>query len=292
MEFSRFLYFWNSNCKNLNNSNKIRCSEFIYNYPNMKKTLLILVLLSLSFTVFAQNEQAFKDGEWFRFRISYSGWMKAGEATLKVDETTLEGKPVYHVTGKGKTTGAIRLFFKVKDRYESYFDRDQLIPYKFIRDINEGGHTKNIEILFDQENNKALVNNIKHKRQKVFDTRPNVQDMVSTFYYLRNNLDVRTLEIGDEVRTDMFFDEENYGFKIKYLGEETLRTKFGKVKCLKFRPYVMAGRVFKEEESLTLWVSADKNRIPLRIKADLAIGSLRADLDAFKGLRHQFKIEF
>ena len=100
------------------------------------------------------------------------------------------------------------------------------------------------------------------------------------------------MEIGDEVQTDMFFDGENYGFKIKFLGTEVLRTKFGKVKCLKFRPYVMAGRVFKEEESLTLWVSADKNRIPLRIKADLAVGSLRADLEAFKGLKHQFEIQF
>ncbi len=58
-----------------------------------------------------------------------------------------------------------------------------------------------------------------------------------------------------------------------------------------FRPYVMAGRVFKEEESLTLWVSADKNKIPLRIKADLAVGSLRADLVQFKGLKHSFPIE-
>jgi hypothetical protein len=88
----------------------------------------------------------------------------------------------------------------------------------------------------------------------------------------------------------MFFDKENYRFKLKYIGEEVIRTKFGKVKTLKFRPHVMAGRVFKEEESLTLWVSNDKNRIPLRIKADLAIGSLRADLIAFRGLKHSFKI--
>ena len=81
--------------------------------------------------------------------------------------------------------------------------------------------------------------------------------MVSTFYYLRNNLDVDKLKIDDEIRTDMFFDGENYGFKIKYLGKETLRTAFGKVECFVFRPYVMAGRVFKEEESLTLWVSAE-----------------------------------
>ena len=121
-------------------------------------------------------------------------------------------------------------------------------------------------------------------------TKPNIQDMVSTFYYLRNNIDTKNLKVGDEVKLDMFFDEENYGFKLKYLGRENLDTKFGEVDALIFRPYVMAGRVFKEEESLTLWVSNDKNKIPLRIKADLAVGSLRADLEAFKGLKHQFKI--
>jgi hypothetical protein len=224
--------------------------------------------------------------------MSYSGFLKAGEATLKISDDIIDGKPVYHVVGKGKTTGAIRWFFKVKDRYESFFDKETIIPYKFVRDIDEGGHTKKININFDQENQKAYVNNLKHKTMKVVDTKPNIQDMVSTFYYLRDNLDIKTLEIGDEIQLDMFFDLENYGFKLKYLGTETILTEFGKVATLKFRPYVMAGRVFKEEESLTLWVSNDLNKIPLRIKADLAIGSLRADLEAFKGLKHPFKIIF
>lgn len=100
------------------------------------------------------------------------------------------------------------------------------------------------------------------------------------------------MKVGKEIAVDMFFDEENYGFKLQYLGEEIIKTDFGKIEALKFRPYVMAGRVFKEEESLTLWVSADKNKIPLRLKADLAIGSLRADLEAFKGLKHPFEIQF
>jgi hypothetical protein len=258
----------------------------------MKKTLLIILTIILSNLLFAQKEPAFDTGEWFKFKMSYSGWMKAGEATLKVNEGKIDGKPVFHVVGKGETTGPVGWFFKVADRYESYIDKETLIPYRFIRDIDEGGHTKNIEIDFDQENNKAHVFNKKHNTRKIIDTKPNIQDMVSTFYYLRNNLDMNQLKIDDEVRTDMFFDGENYGFKIKYLGKETIRTAFGKVECLKFRPYVMAGRVFKEEESLTLWVSADKNKIPLRLKADLAVGSLRADLDAFKGLKHQFKIQF
>lgn len=238
----------------------------------------------------SQQEAAFEAGEWFRFEMSYSGFLKAGNATLTVKEESLNGKEVFHVIGKGWTTGAIKWFFKVKDRYESYFDKKSLLPYKFIRDIDEGGYTKDIEIEFDQINNKAFVNDKKHKKKTVIDTKPNIQDLVSTYYYLRNKIDPSKLKPGDEFMVDMFFDGENYGFKLKYLGEEIIKTEFGKIETLKFRPYVMAGRVFKEEESLTLWVSNDKNKVPLRIRADLAIGSLRADLDAFKGLKHPFNI--
>ena len=239
---------------------------------------------------FAQEESAFDSGEWFRFEMSYSGFLKAGNATLTVRDYEYKGKPVYHVIGRGWTTGAIKWFFKVKDKYETFIDKTTGAPYKFIRDIDEGGHTKNIEIEFDHINNKAHVNNKKKKNKKIISTKPNIQDMVSTYYYLRNNIDVKNLKVGDEISVNMFFDEENYGFKLKYLGEELIKTEFGKVNSLKFRPYVMAGRVFKEEESLTLWVSNDQNKVPLRIKADLAVGSLRADLDAFKGLKYPFKI--
>lgn len=264
----------------------------------MKKPLLILltlgaiqIALSQQVTEHTQNEEsAFGDGEWFKFKMSYSGFLKAGNATLTVKDAKLNNKEVYHVVGKGWTTGMIKWFFKVKDRYESYFDKQTIMPYKFIRNINEGGHTKDIEIEFDQENNKAHVNNKKHKKKTVIDIKPNIQDMVSTYYYLRNKIDTSTLEVGDEFKVNMFFDEETYGFKLLYLGAETINTDFGKIEALKFRPYVMAGRVFKEEESLTLWVSKDKNKVPLRIKADLAVGSLRADLEAFKGLKHPFKI--
>ncbi|GAA0738201.1 MULTISPECIES: DUF3108 domain-containing protein [Flavobacteriaceae] len=258
----------------------------------MKKLLLIIVALSFMQTSFAQEKTAFQDGEWFKFRMSYSGFLKAGNATLTVDETTLNGKQVYHVVGKGWTTGAIKWFFKVKDRYESYFDKQTGLPYKFIRKIDEGGHTKDIEIDFDHKKRQAHVENKKHNTKKVIATEKDVQDMVSAFYFLRNNYKTESIKEGDMVSLNMFFDEENFNFKLKFLGRETIDTEFGKVKTLIFRPYVMAGRVFKEQESLTLWVSADENKIPLKIKADLAVGSLRADLEAFKGLKHSFQVQF
>ena len=255
------------------------------------KNLLLMFLLAWSTQFsFAQEDEAFQDGEWFKFEMSYSNFLKAGNATLEVKETYLSGRPVYHVVGKGWTTGAIKWFFKVRDRYESYFDKNTGVPYKFIRKIDEGGHTKDIEIDFDQQNQKAIVENKKHKKTKIVATEKDVQDMVSAFYYLRNNYETEKIKEGEVVTLNMFFDEENYNFRLKFLGRETIDTEFGKVKTLRFRPYVMAGRVFKEQESLTLWVSADKNKIPLKIKADLAVGSLQANLEAFKGLKHSFEI--
>lgn len=258
----------------------------------MKYLLIIFwILIGAQFSL-AQEKSAFQEGEWFKFEMSYSGFLKAGNATLEVKESKYKGKPVYHVVGKGWTTGPIKWFFKVKDRYESYFDKTTGLPYKSIRQIDEGGHTKDVEIEFDQSNRKALVINKKHKTEQTFATEKDVQDMVSAFYYLRNNYNTDSIKEGDVVALNMFFDDENYQFRLKFLGRETIETKFGKVKALMFRPYVMAGRVFKEQESLTMWVSADENKIPLKIKADLRVGSLRTELEAFKGLKHPFPIQF
>lgn len=258
----------------------------------MKKLLFIIAIFFTVQTSFAQEKSAFQEGEWFKFRMSYSGFLKAGNATLEVKDANLNGKKVFHVIGKGWTTGAIKWFFKVKDRYESYFDMETGKPYKFVRKIDEGGHTKDIEIDFDHVKKEAIVENKKKNKITTVATEKDVQDMVSAFYYLRNHYDTEKIKEGDVVEMNMFFDEENYKFKLKFLGRETIDTEFGHVKTLKFRPYVMAGRVFKEQESLTLWVSGDENKIPLKIKADLAVGSLRADLEAFKGLKHPFEIQF
>lgn len=254
----------------------------------MKKIIAIFVFLS-GFLASAQSHQAFQDGEWFRFRIHY-GIFNASYATLEVKEVNFKNKPVYHVVGQGKSTGALHWFFKVDDNYETYIDRYNGAPYRFIRQIDEGGHTRDIQIDYDHDSNEALVFNRKYNTKDTFSIEDNVHDMLSAFYYLRNNLDVDNLKEGDVRNLNMFFGDENFQFQLKFLGREVIKTKLGKMETLKFRPYVMAGRVFEEKESLTFWVSADKNRIPVKIKADLAVGSLDADLDSFRGLKHPLKI--
>ncbi|MFZ2285280.1 MAG: DUF3108 domain-containing protein [Lutibacter sp.] len=234
---------------------------------------------------------AFQKGEWLKFKMSYSNFLNAGFSTMEVRETTNNQKAAFHILGKGTSTGIVSLFFNVKDDYQTYMYKESLLPYRFIRKIDEGGYTKDEEILFDHENNEATVKNYKHNTVNKHPIDDEIQDLLSSLYYLRNK-NLTNLKVGDEIELKMFIDKEVTNFKVRFLGNEVIKTKFGKVKSLKFRPMVQSGRVFKEQESLTIWISDDENKIPLLIKASLAVGSLRADLDEYKGLAHPFNIIF
>ena len=232
---------------------------------------------------------AFHGGEWFRFRIHY-GIFNASFATLSVKDTIYQGKAAYHASGVGRTTGLARLFFRVDDYYDSIFEQDIVRPLYFIRNINEGGYTKHVTIEFDHPQRLCTVNNLKTSASNVVPIEPNVQDLISAFYFLRNHFDLNDIQIGEFAAINIFYDLSNFVFKFKFLGKEKLNTKFGVVSCLKFRPYVESGRVFNKEEGLTLWISDDENKMPIRLTADLRVGSIDADLDAFRGLKHPFKI--
>ena len=264
----------------------------------MKKLILLIILFTTTISfgqsvrnLISEKKSAFQSGEWLKFRMSYSNFLNAGYSTLEVKNTENKGQEAFHVLGKGKSTGLVSLFFKVEDDYQTFMYKETLQPYRFIRKINEGGHTKNQEIFFDHNTKLATVNNYKHKTVEKHPISSNIQDMLSALYFLRNQ-DLSNLKKGDNIELQMFMDDEIYAFKLQFLEKEIIKTKFGKIKAIAFRPLVQAGRVFKEQESVTVWISDDDNKIPLLIKASLAVGSLRADLDAFKGLTHPFNIIF
>ncbi|WP_299712796.1 DUF3108 domain-containing protein [uncultured Tenacibaculum sp.] len=258
----------------------------------MRKPILFLFFIAITITSFSQEEipSAFKGGEWLQYRMSYSGFLKAGTATLSLQETEYKGQPALHAVGEGRTAAVVGWFFKVEDKYESYFTVPQVEPYLFKRKINEGGYKKDKQITFDRDKNTARVQDFLKKKDSVYSVK-GPQDLISTFYFLRQ-FDTKKMKKGDDINVSMFFDEKSYPFKLHCLGYETLKTRFGKIKTQKFRPLVQAGRVFKAKESVTIWITADDNKIPIKMKASLAVGSLRAELEAYKGLANPFEVVY
>ena len=230
------------------------------------------------------EDNAYSRGEKLKYRIHY-GWIDAGEAVLEITKETkiLNEKKTLHMVGTGRTVGSFNWFYKVRDRYETYMDEESMVPLKFVRRVNEGGYIINQDQLYDHENNTV------NSDGKIMDVPPGIQDMLSSFYAARN-FDLSTAQPGDELFLTTFMDDEIFPLRIRYMGKETIKSEKGKIRCLKFHPVVQQGRVFNAEEDVTVWISDDKNHIPISIEAKLFVGSAKMDLKDYSGLTHP--IEF
>ena len=249
-------------------------------------TILAFFLLMFMFS-FAQNGgNSFKPGEFLKYKIHY-GLLNAGFATVELKEKDQKNDSLIHAVGKGWTTGMVGFLFKVEDTYESYFNESDLKPKHFIRNIDEGGYTQDKEVFFDFEKKEAREINHKKSTKSSYFIEHDVQDILSSFYYMRS-IDFSKLKKNDSIDVNMFFDAKMNPIKLIVLDREVIKTEFGKIKAIKIRPLVLKGRVFKDEENVTLWISDDLNKIPLRIKASLLVGSAKADLIEYSGLAHPF----
>jgi hypothetical protein len=225
-----------------------------------------------------EKKASFIRGEVLTYRVHY-GWVDAGEAILEVtnEKIRIDGKQTFHMIGTGRSVGAFNWFFKVRDRYESYIDDEKNVPLVFKRRVNEGGYIINQDQLYNHDNNTVDSDG------NTMDVPVGIQDMLSAFYYARN-LDFENAQIGDEFTVNTFLDDEIFPLKIKYAGKEMIKNSLGEFACRKFHPVVQKGRVFNEKKDLSVWISDDRNCIPIRVEAKLFVGSAKMDLKDYKGL--------
>lgn len=226
----------------------------------------------------AKNE-AFREGEILTYRLHY-GIIDAGVAVLEVKPEVMDvaGRKVYHIVGNGYSKGSFDWFFKVRDRYETFLDKDALLPWMFVRRVNEGGYIINEDYKFNHYTNKVDVG-----REDKVDVPQGTHDMISAFYAARN-LDLSNAKEGDVFTINSIVDKELFPLKIRYVGKEKIDCELGTFNCVKFRPIVQKGRVFKKEEDLNVWITDDKNHVPLRAQAKLMVGSVKLDIVSAKNL--------
>ena len=231
------------------------------------------------------KNEAFKRGEILKYRMHY-GFINAGEAVLQILEENRQvgGRNTFHIVGLGNTNSSFDLFFKVRDRYETYLDEDAILPWLFIRRVNEGWYKIEQNQIFNHYRNTMDMDG------KKFDIPDNVQDMISSFYFART-IDYTNAKEGDVFEFPCFVDDQVWPLRIKFMGRETIKSDIGKIRCIKFRPVVQKGRVFKKEEDMNAWISDDKNRIPIRAEAKVLVGSIKMDLTEYSGLANPLALE-
>ena len=248
--------------------------------------LKILIIVFL-FPVFISGQEiSYLPGEKINYSIHY-GVVQGGVATLELKADTFGEKETFHCIFVGKTTGMADAVFKVKDIYESYIDPVTELPVFSIRNIQEGRYRKYNEVAFDHQSRSdsaILTSNL----TGIHITEQGIHDILSCFYFFRNHHlpNYNNLKKGDMITIMTWFTDEYYPIRLRYLGIDEIRTKVGKIKCLKFNPVTEKGRLFKTEDDVSFWFSADKNYLPVKVRFDIFVGSFSAEITHYEGLKY------
>jgi Protein of unknown function (DUF3108) len=237
---------------------------------------------------------SFERGEVLQYKVHY-GLINAAEATIEVDEDVhrVHERPCYKATVTGRTTGSFDFFLRIRDTWRSYIDTTSILPQRFFRNIEENNYRKRETVDFDHLKDVADVESHKKNKNDVkkgsFKVPNNVQDLVSGFYYLRTlNYDQR--KVGEVIKVQGFFDEDVFNMDVIYKGREVVETKAGTIRTIRLVPKMPSNKLFKGENAVSVYLSDDRNKVPVLIQAEMFVGAVKVDMYKYKGLRNRLNL--
>lgn len=261
-------------------------------WPKVITVTIFIFLISLSINAQECKVDAvnFKSGEKVTYRAIYNWgiiWVNAGDVEFSVSDTLYTGKPALHLKSVGWSLKQYDWFFKVRDRFESIVHPTTIQPYWFERDTHEGKYKAYNRYVFNKTD--SLVDIISHtsdrpyKRERLPMTSCTF-DVLSAIYYCRN-INFNQFAVGDKIPLTMGVDNEIHNLHIRYMGKETLKTRTGEVyNTIRFKVMLVEGTIFKGGEDLEVWVTDDRNRVPILVEAKILVGSVKAILTGMEGL--------
>lgn len=230
----------------------------------------------------------FKPSEKLTYRLHY-GLLTGGYPVMQVFDKTyaVDGKTCYKIEVSGKSTGAVNKLFRVKDLWRSYVDSTTLLPKYAYRNISEGDYKLIEDTYINRGIGKIKVDKEKNsgKSHSEYVAPEGIHDIVSGFFYYRN-IDYSKKNVNDKITIKAFFEDKLYTLNVVYKGKEEIKTSLGKIDAYKLVPEVPENDLFNGDDSIIFYLSADKNRLPLKIKASMFVGSVEMDISSYENLRY------
>lgn len=258
----------------------------------MKSKISILILGLAAMTVVAfeipnkVSTNAFEKGEKLTYKVKYNLYINVPIAQIEFrfnDELKkFNGQECLHFSAVGQTYKFYDNFFPVRDYFNAYVDPKTFKPQLFTRNVSEGDYKKEDFTVFVHNDN--YVKNRKGVKYEI----PNDTWDILSVWYLARTFDYSKMAIGDSVKMHTFIDDETFPIGLQYAGKEWVKTDLGNIECHIIKPLLIAGEIFKTESDMTLWVSADENKIPVIIESGISVGKVRAELSKYAGLKNAF----
>jgi len=262
-----------------------------YSWVAILPVFFLMAFVQQDTVVLPVANESFQRGEVLEFKMFYSFFtVGRGYAKIHPNYFKMNERDCFKVDVYGRTVGMVDWVADVDDHWGSYVDTVSLMPYQFYRRIREGNYKRDEWTNFEHEKNRIEVKVLDNKTGKLkdpkyFDTQGPVRDMIAGFLYLRT-LDLSNTKVKDTLSITGFFEDTFYNLRVLYMGKDVVKTKAGKFRAIKLIPIMPDNKVFDGENSVTAWFSDDANRIPIKINADMFIGSAGVELTKYSGLKN------
>lgn len=233
----------------------------------MRHIWFIVYLLAFASINSAASEIKVK----FHFKF---GFVKGGEGTMTITDTTYNGKPAinYHVVGQ--TTGLAQKIYNVYDVYQTIVDAETLLPLKAIRDVKEGSYERYNETFFYHDKDSLYSERTGWKEMP-----ENTVDILSVFFYFINKNPFENMQPGDAVIYPTYSAEKIRDISIKYLRDEELKTKLGRFDTHILKPSVKS-KILNKSDGIKCHL-AKATKVPIYAELDLTVGALKAVLRSY-----------
>lgn len=256
----------------------------------MKKIILGICLIGITVYGFSQNtisHKSFQTGEQLKYLMSY-GFIKGGTAAIEVNSHPTDSIDLIHINLFAKTLGLTDKIYKVSDTLDSYFNPETFLPVMASQNINEGKFHRLYQYKYDhvsREDSSIVHSNRKGEQIMV----KYVMDILSGLYKIRELKINSKLDDAQIFQVDTYYNDKLFPFILRYKGKETIKTPLGKIECYAFMPVTIVGRVFESKDALTIYFSADENKIPVSFEFDMFFGSAKCELIEYSGLKNKFE---
>ncbi|MDY0318372.1 MAG: DUF3108 domain-containing protein [Candidatus Cloacimonadaceae bacterium] len=241
----------------------------------MKRFIIAIILLS----AMSLSAAVFMDGEKLTFNVKY-GIVNAAEATLEARTSVYQGTPVWYLTTNARTHNFFDKFFKIRDRVESWWDKESLLPYKFSKNLQEGRYRQHRVHIYDHARRRTTYQRWSFRENRFenseMDMPIDAQDILSAFYYVRS----QPLQVGKSVMVNITADGRNMPTEVLVHRKEKVKSIFGEVECLVIEPKLKGEALFKQTGNILIWVTNDAFKIPVKLESKISFGSFTATLES------------
>jgi hypothetical protein len=260
----------------------------------IKYSIICLFSILCFSIIFAQSgkryvpNESFGYGEKLQYKVGMisgplaglggSGGIQISKAPKQFTNSLDEKRECYDILFWVDSEGLVDMAYSVHDKYRTIVDVAGIFPYEFQQRLREGNFKRDFKATFDQVNNTVMVEKNKYKVED------NTQDILSALFYFRT-MDLSSKKNGDIIELSNFYKSETYKLPVKIIKREIIKVPAGKFKTIVVQPLVSEGSLFNFNNVISIWLTDDSRKIPVKVATSIIIGDVGAELVKYSGIR-------